>query len=84
LSPSIVAIDDEDYCPPSFTAAAGEVVDEVPPIKCTSGIHICFVILLDGVILDETMVDQVRLHHVIFLEKLVLAAIGWINGALSA
>jgi hypothetical protein len=35
------------------------------------------------VILDEIMVDQVRLYHVIFLEKLVLAAIAWINGALS-
>jgi hypothetical protein len=40
------------------------------------------VILLDGVILDEAMPDQVRLHHVIFLEKLVLAGIAWTNGAL--
>jgi hypothetical protein len=40
------------------------------------------VILLDGVILDETMADQVRLHHVIFLEKLVLAAIARTNVAI--
>jgi hypothetical protein len=40
------------------------------------------VILLDNVILDETMLDQVRLHHVIFLEKHVLAAIAQTNAAI--
>jgi len=40
------------------------------------------VILLDGVIIDEAMLDQVRLHHVIFLEKVVLAAIARTNDAL--
>jgi hypothetical protein len=40
------------------------------------------VILSDGVILDEAISDQVRLHHVIFLGKLVLAAIVWTNDAL--
>jgi hypothetical protein len=40
------------------------------------------VILPYGVILDEAMLDPVRLHHVIFLEKLVLAAIARTNGAL--
>jgi len=29
------------------------------------------------------MPDQVRLHHVIFLEKVVLAAIAWTNDAFS-
>ena len=38
--------------------------------------------LPDGVILDKTIADQVRLHHIIFVEKFVLAAIAWINGAL--
>jgi hypothetical protein len=40
------------------------------------------VILPNGVILDETMLDQVRLHHVIFLEKLLLAAVARTNAAL--
>jgi hypothetical protein len=39
-------------------------------------------ILLDGVILDETIPDQVRLHHIIFLEKLVLVAVARTNGAI--
>jgi hypothetical protein len=38
--------------------------------------------LPDGVILDEAMLDQVRLHHVIFLEKLVLAAVARTNGVI--
>jgi hypothetical protein len=43
---------------------------------CTSGTRIGFtVIFSDGVILDETIPDQVRLHHVILLGKLILAAI---------
>jgi hypothetical protein len=37
--------------------------------------------LRDGVILDETVPDQVRSHHVIFLGKLVLAAIARTNDA---
>jgi hypothetical protein len=47
-------------------------------------IWICFfaVILPDGVIFDEAMSDQVRLHHVIFLEKVVLAANACTNDAL--
>jgi hypothetical protein len=40
-------------------------------------------ILLDGVNLDETIPDQVRLHHIIFLEKLVLAAVARTNGAIA-
>jgi hypothetical protein len=40
------------------------------------------VILLDGVIVDENMLNQVRLHHIIFLEKLVLAAVARTNAAL--
>jgi hypothetical protein len=32
---------------------------------------------------DQSMPDQVRLHHIIFLEKVVLAAIAWTNDALS-
>jgi hypothetical protein len=39
-------------------------------------------ILPDGVILDETILNQVRLHHVIFLGKLVLAAIERTKGEL--
>jgi hypothetical protein len=39
-------------------------------------------ILPGGVILDEAMPDQVRLHHVIFLEKVVLAAIARTNDVL--
>jgi hypothetical protein len=40
------------------------------------GTRISFaVILADGVILDETILDQVRLHHIVLLGKLVLAAI---------
>jgi hypothetical protein len=51
---------------------------------CIGGTWICFfaVILPDGVLLDEAMLDQVRLHHIIFLEKLVLAAISRTNGVL--
>jgi hypothetical protein len=40
------------------------------------------VILPDGVILDETIPDQVRLHHVVLLGKLVLAAIAQTKGEL--
>jgi len=35
-----------------------------------------------GVILDETIADQVRFHHVIFVEKFVLAATARTNGQL--
>ena len=38
--------------------------------------------LPDGVILDKIMEDQVRLHHVISLEKFVLATIAQTNDAL--
>ena len=38
--------------------------------------------LPDGEILDKTMADQVRLHHIIFLEKFILTAIARTNGAL--
>jgi hypothetical protein len=40
------------------------------------------VIFSDGVILDKTIPHQVRLHHVIFLGKQILAAIAWTNGEL--
>jgi len=44
----------------------------------------CFFVvkLSDGVILEEAMPDQVRLHHVIFPEKVVLSAIARTNDAL--
>ena len=38
--------------------------------------------LPDGVILDKTIADQVRLHHIIFLEKFILTAIARTNSAL--
>jgi len=38
--------------------------------------------LPDGVILGRTTVDQTGLHHVIFVEKFVLAANARKNGAL--
>ena len=38
--------------------------------------------LPDGIIFDKTMADQVRFHHIILLEKFVLATIAWTNGAL--
>ena len=38
--------------------------------------------LPDGVILDKTMPNQLRLYHAIFLEQFVLAAIARTNGAL--
>jgi hypothetical protein len=42
-----------------------------------------FVLCLRHVSLDETKPDQVRLHHIIFLGKLVLAAITQTNDACS-
>ena len=36
--------------------------------------------LLDGVILDETIPDQVRFRRVISVGKKVLAALTWIDG----
>ena len=38
--------------------------------------------LPDGIIFDKTMADQVSFHHIILLEKFVLATIAWTNGAL--
>ena len=38
--------------------------------------------LPDGVIVDKTIADQVRFHHAIFVDKIVLASIARTNGAL--
>ena len=38
--------------------------------------------LPDGIIFDKTMADQVRFHHVIFMEKFVLSATAHTNGEL--
>ena len=38
--------------------------------------------LADGVILDKTIADQVRFHHAIFMDKIILASIARTNGAL--
>ena len=50
---------------------------------CTSDTRIYFIVKLpDGVILDKTIVDQLRSHHAIFMETIVLASIARINDAL--
>ena len=38
--------------------------------------------LPDGVIVDKTIADQVRFHHAIFMDKIILASIARTNGAL--
>ena len=38
--------------------------------------------LPDGVIVDKTIADQMRFHHAIFVDKIVLASIARTNGAL--
>ena len=38
--------------------------------------------LPDGVIVDKTIADQMRFHHTIFVDKIVLAYIARTNGAL--
>ena len=51
--------------------------------RCTGDTRISFAAKLpDNVIFDKIMPDQVRLHHVIFLEKFALAAIARSNSAL--
>ena len=51
--------------------------------RCTSDTRICFTVEVPhGVILDEIIADQVRFHHVIFMEKFVLSATAHTNGEL--
>ena len=38
--------------------------------------------LPDGVIVDKTIVDQVRFHHAIFVDKIVFASTARTNGAI--
>jgi len=50
---------------------------------CTGDTRIYFIVKLpDGVILDKTIADQLRSHHAIFVETIVLASIARTNDAL--
>ena len=52
-------------------------------LRCTGDARISFAVkLLDGVVLDKTISDQVRLHHTIFLDQFVMAPIARTDGVL--
>ena len=52
-------------------------------LRCTGDARISFAVkLLDGVVLDKTISDQVRLHHTIFSNQFVMAPNARTYGAL--